>query len=97
MVLRIKDGVDLTILKKYGYEYFGGVIDTYYKTYFSRFLWFLISFSKTRGISINNKTRIINIKKPFLDDWIQGDDVYAIKDLIEAGLVEKVDEKRFKT
>ena len=33
MVLRIKDGVDLTILKKYGYEYFGGVIDTYYKTY----------------------------------------------------------------
>lgn len=86
---KLKENADLGELKKYGYKY-EEEIDSYLKVYFPKFLKLIpIPHSdKVRGLSIRNDRSII-IKKKYGFMWIPAyEDAFAIRDLINAGLVE---------
>lgn len=93
-MFKIKDSVNLKELEKYGFEYQKGV-NGYYKVYFPKFLGIIPipHNGKIRGLAIYEDRKII-IKKKYGFAWIPAyEDEFAIKDLIQAGLVEKMEEK----
>ena len=95
---KIREDVDLNILEeKYKFEHIPGM--GYYKVYTPKLFWLLgnLYCKKIRGVSVHEDDRIIDIKKSTgfnmitMCDWISStEDIFAIKDLIKAGIVEEV-------
>ncbi len=89
--MKIKENVDLQKLKSFGYKYDPSTRG-YYKVYFPKFLKLIpIPYhNMVRGLAIYDDRKII-IKKKYGFAWIPAlNDLFAIRDLIHAGLVEEV-------
>jgi hypothetical protein len=93
-MLKICDGVDLKELEKFGFEY-ESILKVYYKMIISNktSIFLFNKLPKAKVISITKKGEIITRKMEYWLEWnICKTDEKDIKDLIKAGLVEKVDE-----
>ena len=90
--MKIKNTVNLKELEKFGFEY-EPVVQGYYKVYFPKLFGFIpLPHSKNvRGLAIYKNDRVVIIKKKFGFDWLSAsDDIFAVQDLIDAGLIEGV-------
>ncbi len=92
-MLKIKDDVDLKELEKYGYEY-ESILEVYYKMIIPH-KWKTILFNtvpQAITITINKEREIITKRMKHWLDWNEcRTDKKDIKDLLKAGLVEKVE------
>lgn len=88
-MLKIKPEVDLKELEKFGFEY-QECVKGYYKVYFPKLFGFIPMphHENVRGLAIYEDRKII-INKSYGFAWIPARDDFAIKDLIQAGLVIK--------
>ena len=80
-MLKIKNNIDLKELEKFGFEY-SGCFDKYTAGYTNRELW----------LSIDCITKEIKMNEPFRDNDEKENNIDVNFDLIQAGLIEKVDD-----